>query len=107
MNLFAVIDRERLTCRGVGRGHCAGCLFVQLMVQAIKRKLEAIGNTKLVIDLAQIVLDHLLGGTELISNFLIALALRNAGDDGQLFRAKDGAGFEGWSAQLPANDKPR
>jgi hypothetical protein len=55
------------------------------MVQAVERKLEAIGNTQLVIDLAQVVLDDLLRGPELIGDLLVALALRDAGNDGQLF----------------------
>jgi hypothetical protein len=51
-----------------------GYFLVQLVVDAIDRKLESIGDAKLVIDLAQIVLDHLLGCTELMSNFLVAHA---------------------------------
>jgi hypothetical protein len=47
----------------------------------MERKLEAIGNAQLVIDLAQVVLDHLLRGPKLISDLLVALALRDAGDD--------------------------
>jgi hypothetical protein len=45
---------RRSTTRSLGStGARLSCAFlVQLMVQAIKRKLQAIGNAKLVIDLA-------------------------------------------------------
>jgi hypothetical protein len=62
-----------------------GYRFVGLVAETIESKLEAIGYAQLVIELAQVVLDHLLCRTELGGNFLVALALRDAGDDGQLF----------------------
>jgi hypothetical protein len=58
---------------------------VQLVVQSIEGKFKAVGDIQFVIDPAQVVLDHLLGSTELVSYFLVAFALRDARDDGQLF----------------------
>ena len=52
-----------------------------LVMQEVERKFESIGNAELVINLPQVVLDDLFGGTELIGNLLIAHALRDAGDD--------------------------
>jgi hypothetical protein len=76
----------RLIASGSATGARLSCAFlVQRVVYTMERKPEAIGNAQLVIDLAQIVLDHLLGCTELISDLLVALALRDAGDDRQLF----------------------
>jgi hypothetical protein len=78
--------RTRLLASGSATGARLSCAFlVQRVVYTMERKPEAIGNAQLVIDLAQIVLDHLLGCTELISDLLVALALRDAGDDRQLF----------------------
>ena len=58
------------------------------MVQAIERQLKPVGDAELVVDLAQIILDHLLCRAELVGNFFIALALRDAGDDRHFFRRK-------------------
>jgi hypothetical protein len=63
------------------RGVRFGCILVQLMMQAVERELETIGNAQLVVNLAQIVFDYLLGGAKLVGNFLIALALSDARDD--------------------------
>jgi hypothetical protein len=52
-----------------------------LALQAVERKLGSIGNVQLAIDLAQVVLDDLLGGTELMGYLLVAHAHRDAGDD--------------------------
>ncbi len=65
----------------LGDGHFVGIGFDDLVVQAIEGELKPIGDTQLVVDLAQIVLDDLLGGAELERDLLIALALRDAGDD--------------------------
>ena len=54
------------------------------MVQAIERQFEAIGDAKLVIDLAQVIFDDLLRGPKLVGNLLVALALSDTGDDRQL-----------------------
>jgi hypothetical protein len=58
-------------------------LFMQavLPLQAVERKFESIGNADLVINLIQVVLDDLLGGTELMGYLLVAHAQRDAGDD--------------------------
>jgi len=85
---FDVINRHRLGSRCSASGYGAGSLFVQLMMQAVERQFQAIGNAELVIHLPQIVFDDLLSRTKLVGNFLVALALGNAGDDGQLFRGK-------------------
>ena len=67
-----------------------GCVLMQLVVEAVEGELEAIGNAQLVVDLAQIVFDDLLGGTELVGDFLIALALGDAGDDEHLLLVEAG-----------------
>ena len=63
-----------------------------LVVQAVEGQLKAIGDAQLVVDLAQIVLDDLLGGAELERDFLIALALGDAGDDRGLLGREPGLG---------------
>src|ERR1700733_9101714 len=60
------------------------------IVQAIKREFKPVRDAKLVIDLAQVILDDLLGGAQLESNLLISLALRDAGDDRHFLRRKAG-----------------
>src|SRR5579863_3961478 len=57
-----------------------------LVVQAVERQLEPVAHAELVVDLAQVVLDHLLGGAELEGDLLVALALRDAGNDRHLLR---------------------
>jgi len=62
------------------------CKFlVQLVMQAVECQFEAVRDAELVIDLSQIVLDDLLGGAQLERDFLVPLALGNAGDDRHLF----------------------
>src|SRR5882757_10100056 len=58
------------------------------MVQAVERQFEPVRYAEFVVDLAQVVLDDLLGRTQLIGNFFIALALRNASNDGHLLGRK-------------------
>ena len=58
-----------------------GVRLDDLVVQTIKSKLEAIGNTQLVVNLAQVVLDDLFCRSKLESDLLVALALSNAGDN--------------------------
>jgi len=53
-------------------------------LQAVERELESIGNTELVKNLIQVVLDDLLGGTEFMGYLLVAHAQRDAGNDRQL-----------------------
>src|SRR5207248_7133675 len=55
------------------------------MVDAIQRQLKAVRDAKLVIHLSQIILNHLLSRTNLAGDFLVSHALRDAGDDEQLF----------------------
>src|SRR5208337_5651316 len=62
------------------------CLFItiglnNLVVQAIEGQLKAVRDTELVVDLAQIILDHLLCGSQLKCNLLVTLSLGDAGDD--------------------------
>ena len=52
-------------------------------MQAVERQLKPVRYSQLVIHLAQVVLDYLLGGPQLVGNFLIAFALRDARDDRQ------------------------
>ena len=63
---------------------------MQLVVEAVEGELEAIGNAELVVNLAQIIFDDLLGGAELVGDFLVALALGDAGDDEHLFLVEAG-----------------
>ena len=58
--------------------------LVELMMEAVEGELEAIGNSQLVVNLAQIIFDDLLGSAELVGDFLIALALGDAGDNEHL-----------------------
>src|ERR1700682_3168896 len=66
---------------GVGVDHV---LFQELVVEAVEGELKAVGDAELVGDLAQVVLDYLLGGADLVSDFFVAHASGDAADDGQL-----------------------
>src|ERR1700679_3751371 len=68
-------------------------LLQQLVVKAVKGKLQAVRDTELVIDFAQIVLNDLLSGTNLVSNFLVAHTARDATDNGQFFFRELGLNF--------------
>ncbi len=57
------------------------------VVNGEQRKLESIGDTDLVIDIAQIVLDHLLGGAEFGGDFLVLVALHDQGNNTQFLSA--------------------
>jgi len=58
--------------------------FQQLVVEAVESELQAVGDTELVVDLAEVVLDDLLGGADLVSDFFVAHAAGDAADDGKL-----------------------
>jgi len=55
------------------------------MVNREQGEFQPVRHADLVIDVAQVVLDHLFGGFQLKCNFLVALALHNASDDHRLF----------------------
>ena len=82
-----------------------------LVVQAIEGQLQPVADAQLVVDLAQIILDHLLGGSQLVGNLLVALALGDAGDDGHLLgrelgldaRVDQGGGLGAISLDDPAD----
>ena len=50
-----------------------------------KRELEAIGDADLVIDVPEVVLNHLLGSSKLRRNFFVLESLNDEGNDAQLF----------------------
>jgi hypothetical protein len=80
------LGSTRLIPGGSATGTHLSCAFlVHRVMETMERKPEAIGNAQLVIDLAQAVLDDLLRGPQLVGDLLVALALRDAGDDRQLF----------------------
>jgi hypothetical protein len=58
------------------RTGCPGEIYycAVLALQAVEGKPESIGNAELVINLAQVVLDDLLSGTELMGDLLVAHA---------------------------------
>ncbi len=60
-------------------------LFEQLMVETVESQLETVGDAELVVDLAQVVLDNLFGGADLVGDLFVAHAAGDAADDGQLF----------------------
>ena len=60
-------------------------LFQQLVVKAVQRQLEAIGDAELIVDLAQVVLDYLLGRSNLIGNLFVAHSASDAPDNGKFF----------------------
>ena len=66
------------------------------VVNGEQRKLKTIGDTDLVVDIAQIVLDHLLGGAEFGGDFLVLITLHDQGNDTQflLREAVDDAGTD-------------
>src|SRR6185437_15942548 len=53
-------------------------------MDAIERELKPVGDAELVIDLPEIILDHLLGSANFGGNFLVAHSLGDTGDDEQL-----------------------
>src|SRR5215469_14307796 len=57
----------------------------QPVMDAVEGKFQAVRDAQLVIDLAQVVFDNLLGGPNLVSDLFVAHSLRDAGDDEQLF----------------------
>jgi hypothetical protein len=61
-----------------------------LVVEAVKGEFEAVADAELVVDFAQVVFDDLLGGSELEGYLLVALALCDAGDDGDLLGREAG-----------------
>ena len=60
------------------------------MVQAVERQFQPVGYAQLVVYLAQVVLDHLFGGADLVGDLLVPHAARDAADDGQLFLGEFG-----------------
>jgi hypothetical protein len=80
------LGAERLQRLGLS-GYCRfvdQVFLQQLMVETVQGELQAVGDAELVVDLAQVVLDDLFGGADLISDFLVAHAAGDATDDGQL-----------------------
>ena len=75
---------------GVGVDHV---LLQQLVVEAVESEFETVGDAELVVDLAQVVLDDLLGGADLVSDFFVAHASGDAADDGQLLFGELGLDF--------------
>src|ERR1700721_459560 len=61
-----------------------------LVMEAVKSELKAVADAELVVNFAEIVLDNLLGGAELVGDLLVALALGDAGDDGHLLGRETG-----------------
>jgi hypothetical protein len=55
------------------------------VVQAVERELEAVGDAEFVIHLAQVVLDDLLCGADLVGDLFVPHAAGDAADDGELF----------------------
>ena len=52
-------------------------LVDQAVVDGVERELKAIGNTELIEDVVQVILDGLLADKKLLADFLIAEALRD------------------------------
>ena len=53
-----------------------------------QRQLKPVGNSDLVVHVAQVVLDHLFRGSELGGDFFILIALHDQGDNAQFFRGQ-------------------
>jgi hypothetical protein len=72
---------------GCWSARCFGLFEIleQAVVHAVEREFESIADAQLIVDFAKVVLDNLLGGTDFLSDVLVAQALRNAGDDPQFF----------------------
>ena len=60
-------------------------LLQKLMMEAVKSKLQTVRDSQLVVNFAQIILNHLLSRTNLISDLFIAHATRNATDNRKFF----------------------
>jgi hypothetical protein len=84
---------------GFGPGGCGGgvgfgeVFFEELVVEAVEGELETVGDAELVVDLAQVVLDDLFGGADLVGDLFVAHAAGDAADDGELFFGELGLDF--------------
>lgn len=80
-----------------GVGHCGigvdHVLLQQFVVEAVQGKLQAIGDAELVVDLAEVVLDDLFGGADLVRDLFVAHAAGDAADDGQFLLGELGLDF--------------
>src|ERR1019366_8020054 len=54
------------------------------VIQAVEREFQTVGDSQLVVNLAEIILDHLLGGAHAQGNLFVLHPLGNAGDDERL-----------------------
>jgi len=86
-------------CIGKETAGLLGCVIDQAMMDRVQREFEAVGNTELVEDIVQVILDGLLGDEEFFANFLVAKALCDELDDflfpvaqERLFAARAGLG---------------
>src|ERR1035438_3334731 len=68
----------------------SGGFLIELMVEAVHGQLQAVRNVELVVYPAQIILDDLLCGAELVGDLLVALGLREAGNDREFFGREEG-----------------
>ena len=94
----------------IRRNFCGDLIHIcldDLVVQAVQGKFKAVCDAELVVDLAQIVLDDLFGGSQLKCNFLVALALRDASDDRRLLGREARLRGADSRAQLPGHGRLR
>ena len=84
--LFCEQNLRGLLCsrRGsVSGSSCRGGLGQDAMVNSEQRKFKTVGNADLVVNVAQVIFDDLLGGAELRCDFLVLVALHDQGDDAE------------------------
>src|SRR5262249_38123492 len=58
------------------------------VVNCEQRKFQSVGNSDLVVHIAQVVLDHLLGGAELRRDLFVLIPLDDQGNDAQFLGRK-------------------
>src|SRR5690349_15658253 len=76
-----------LRCWNVRGGCCCG-LRQDTVVNGKEREFKTVRHADLIVDVAQIVLDDLLGGAKLVGDFLVLITLDDERDDLELLRSQ-------------------
>src|SRR5437016_3928164 len=77
--------RRCLSLWSGGSGSCGGGFVQNPMMDGEQRQFQPVRNADLVIDVAQVILDHLLGGSQLRCDLFVLVALNDQSNNPQLF----------------------
>jgi hypothetical protein len=79
-------ERLRWLSKGSRYHVCISHVLLQeLVVETVEGQFQTVGDSELVVDLAQVVLDDLFGGADLVGDLFVAHAAGDAADDRELF----------------------